>query len=51
MPLKLPERWRTGMQAVSDTPKNVQIIAVMTLLLLAVGIATLIVVSTKAGKK
>jgi hypothetical protein len=42
---------RTGMQAVTDTPKNVQILVVVSLVILLTCAATLIVVSAKAGKR
>lgn len=51
MPLKLPERWRSGIQTITETPKRVEIISVVTLLVLALCITTLIVVAVKVGKK
>ena len=50
MALKLPERWRTGIETIAETPKRVEIIAVVTVLVLILCVTTLIVVTTKAGK-
>jgi hypothetical protein len=46
----MPERWRTGIQKIAETPKRVEIVTLLSIVSISL-LLILLVVAVKAGKK